>query len=118
MHLFFAASSHTESPVRRTSRKSLPNSVLMFRRQLMRENFLKTSESPKTCRKTCKNEKNQIKAGKLHRDIKLKTENDFAVCVGDERKPVVDDCDISPKIVKVKKETIEERFGIPENFGM
>lgn len=102
--------------MRRTSRKSMPNSVLMMRRQMIRENFLKTPESTKKSRKVaCKSGKKIVNVQKRIREVKLKTEN--GVGMETEQKPVLHDYDSSPKKEKREKEESEERFDIPENFG-
>lgn len=87
-----------------------------MRRQMIRENFLKTPESTKKSRKVaCKSGKKIVNVQKRIRDVKLKTEN--GVDMETEQKPVLHDYDSSPKKEKREKEESEERFDIPENFG-
>lgn len=106
-----------QTPLRRTSRKSLPNSMLVLQRQMMRDTFLK---SPITTKKRSQHTLNSIKrkqitkAQRLLRKIKTEPENkdDFDAV----QKVPQTECDSSPK-TEIKVERNDDRLEMPETFS-
>lgn len=111
---FIAAPTQIRTPLRRTERKSLPNSALMIRRQIIQKN-LKTPDSMKRRQKNVKIKKNIDRKLKVQKRIKF--ENNNTDDVESMQKPALNACDSSPKTDVKHESDDDERLDLPENFS-